>query len=157
MKTRKDILIEAIESEVETQNLYAMLAKAFNKAPSKQTFINLIPLENMHEQKIRQQFGKEFPDEKLTISPDKLPKLAIEERLEEPDQALKFAIAQEERAYYRYKHLAENSDDEDTKKLLLNLAEEESNHKDLLQDELNQLHGTMIWFDSSELNGLFED
>ncbi|MCB5260079.1 MAG: ferritin family protein [Candidatus Cloacimonetes bacterium] len=152
---RKQVYRIAIEAEIRSQNLYKALAKSFKNAETEQFFNQLVMYEEIHEQKVRELFAKEFPDSTLKLMDD----LDMELRgikLEDPKQVLEFAISREELTQNIYLKLAEQSDNEDTKSLLKQFAQEEVQHKELLFAELEKLHGILKWYDPSELTGLME-
>ncbi len=66
-------------------------------------------------------------------------------------------MGREDIARGHYLALAADTDDGALNKLLIQLADEESQHKDLLLAEIQHLQGAMQWFDPSELSGLMED
>jgi len=57
------------------------------------------------------------------------------------------AIESEKKAHERYRKISNLFDDEKGKKIFDNLAQDEINHKRILEDELYQLSnkGTIIW------------
>mgnify|MGYP003789717295 CR=1 FL=1 len=153
---KKQAYIQAIENEIRSQNLYQFMAvHCENK--EKNIFVNLIPMEKMHEEKMRSFFYKEFPGETLNISADLLPKTQKKiDEMKDPKSIFDFAIEREKMAQEAYMDLALNCDDEDMKTFFKQMAEEEKNHADILFTEIEKLENTMIWFDESELNGLME-
>jgi rubrerythrin len=153
---RKEAYQMAIQNEILSQNLYEALAKGFKNPDSSSLFIELITLENIHEDKLRIAFHQEFPLGEICIDADLLPFLKIGD-IKEPHQILEFAIAREQAAHDAYQDLAENTADADLQKMLRQLAAEEEGHKELLLTEMQRIQGAVIWYDPSELNGLVED
>jgi rubrerythrin len=157
MPNRKETFILAIQAEIMSQNLYKLLAAAFTAKPEiSSVFAHLVPMEMLHEEKLRALFRTEFPDETIHIDPTVVHKAGIE-NISDPEKVLEFAITREEIAFEIYTKMAAESADPDTIKLLNTLAEDEDNHKIILQTEILRLDNLMTWFDPSELNGLVED
>lgn len=157
MINKEELYLLVIQEEIKAQNLYERLAKALNKEDSSRIFENLIKIEKIHEEKISEIFQSEFPKQKLTLNRkavDKIPDAAV---LKSPESAFRYAIENEEKAETIYLNLAEAADDETVKQILLEFAEDENNHRKLLEDEMIRLDGLLTWFDASELNGLMED
>jgi len=157
MFDRKEAFRLAIQNEIMSQNLYAALSRSFRKNPAvSTTFTRLIPMESLHEEKLRAAFAKEFPGIELKLDTNLSPALLASE-LDDPKKVLAFAISRELIANQIYLKLAAESTDPDLVKLLNRLALEEDNHKTVLETEILRLEGLMTWFDPSELNGLMED
>lgn len=156
MESRKEIYQIVIQEEIKAQNLYKSLAKAMNKTDSEDIFEKLIKIEEIHEEKVAEIFHKDFPDQELSIDRNLTPKVDNKIDLESPEKALKFAISKEEKAQHIYLELAEKESNDEHRKIFREFADDEKNHKKLLEDEINRLGGLMTWFDDSELNGLME-
>lgn len=156
MMTRKEALLFAIENEVKSQNLYRALANAFKDEQSQAMFKNLVPIEKVHEEKLVSLYKEENPDEELNINYALIPTPVEGESLDDPQGALEFAIKREHIAREGYLTFAQNAEDGELKELFEELAAEEANHAELLNDEINRIHGSMIWFDASELDGFME-
>ena len=152
---RKEAYRIAVEAEIRSQNLYRALAKSFKHKETEEFFEQLLKYEENHEAKVRGLYAKEYPNEPLQLMDDLTMELQGV-KLDDPKQALEFAISREELAQNIYLKLAEQSKDKDTEKLLLQFAGEEEQHKELLFAELEKLHGILQWFDPSELNGMME-
>jgi len=152
----REAIILAIQNEIKSQNIYQKLANAAKSEHARTTFLNLIPLEKIHEEKLINIFKKEFDSD-----PEGLDYSAILKfngaAPENPEEILKFAIEMEDHASEMYLKLAAESDNEFMKITFTQLAKEEENHHELLALEIEQMQGIAIWFDQSELSGLFED
>jgi len=157
MSDRKEALLLAIQNEIMAQNLYALMAKAFTDEQSRAMFLGLVPLEELHEDKLTEVFRSEFGDEDIDVDREALPSFKARQSLEDPLNILRFAVDQELVAHADYKRLAATAADDDTRVLFQNLAAEELNHKALLEARMEEMHGLLTWFDPSELNGLMED
>jgi rubrerythrin len=156
MNTKSDVYQKVIHAEIKAQNLYSALMKALGDAESKQVFLNLIQIEKNHEEKITDLFKAEFPELTLNIDRNVTPEFTNSNDLKTPENALHFAIGEEEDAARIYLDLAEQAESEDLKKLFQEFASDEQNHKKVLEDEITRMAGLMIWFDMSELNGMME-
>lgn len=157
MIDRKETYRLAIMNEIKSQVLYDLMSKSFVERPEAGlAFKRLIPLEKMHEDKLRAAFKKEFPNEDLNIDPKPKPYLKYS-NISDPKKVLIYAIAREIDASKMYKSMAAETTDEDLIALLTQLAKEEENHMSILEQEIQLLQGQMSWYDPSELNGLVED
>ncbi len=156
MDTIKNAYLYGIQNEIKTKNLYTLLQKAFLKAQVGNIFKELIELEKIHEKKLTEQYMKLFPGEKPDVDHEEIFTFHSEIDLKDANDVLQFAIAMEQQAHEKYTQLATDTEDEETRALFSYLAGEENNHKELLQDEIERIHGAMTWFDPSELNGLQE-
>ncbi len=157
MDTIKEAFLFGIQNEIKAKNLYSLLHKAFFEAEVGSIFKELIELENIHKQKLIEQFEKLFPNEKPEIDPKAMYSFHSEIDLKDANDVLQFAISMEQSAHDKYDELAAQTDNDEIKELFNYLASEEDNHKQLLEDEIERIHGAMTWFDPSELNGLQED
>lgn len=154
--TRKESFKVAVEAEIRSQLLYDALSKSFGNNETYNAFHELMIYETTHEEKLRNAFAAEFPGELLVTDGER--KLSIPGvELTDPKDVLEYAISREEEANAIYLAMAKDSSDAATKAMLLQLAEEECNHKALLLAEVQRLHGAMQWYDPSELSGLMED
>jgi len=152
---RQDAFRIAIEAEIRSQKLYKALSNSFKNSETAQFFKQLLHYEEDHEAKLRRLFAQEFPKQELVLTDD--PDIELKGlRLVDPKAVLEFAISREELAQVIYIKLAQQSEDEETKALLEQLATEEANHKELLFTEIQKLQGILQWYDPSELNGLME-
>lgn len=157
MESRKDAYILAIHYEIKSQSLYKSLAKSFRQENISQTFRSLVPLEEIHEEKLRNAFQREFPNDKLVIDEDQVKHDVPADMINDPKSILEFAIGREELAHDAYIRLASGCIDQEMKTLFQQFAEEESNHKVILQTEIQRIQGLISWYDPSELNGLVEE
>ncbi|PKN78329.1 MAG: hypothetical protein CVU48_08615 [Candidatus Cloacimonetes bacterium HGW-Cloacimonetes-1] len=152
---RKETFRIAIQAEINSQNLYISLSKSFGKAESATIFSNLVPMEKIHEEKLRAIFESEYPGETLELELNYIPDIKSVD-FNEPKNVLEFAISREEKAHAGYVKLAADTADPDLKAMLLRFAEEESYHQTILLTEIQRLQGMIQWYDPSELNGLVE-
>jgi len=153
---RKEAYIMAIENEIKSKNLYTILAKSFKHEESIKTFHLLESLEKIHEEKLIEAFKKEFKISTTAFDTNMLPKIDIRRNLSDPKNILEYAMDRELAMADQYDDMASECQDEELKEFFLNLVKEEKNHKELLEMELDRIHGSAIWFDESELTGLME-
>lgn len=144
-----------ITAEIRAQKMYAALAKSFGNSETSSVFTELVMLEKNHEDKVRKLYAEMFPGQTLDLGEIKENELKSV-NLSDPKEVLEFAITREELAHNNYSSLAEQATDPAAKELLLQFAQEESKHKNLLLTEIQRLQGALSWFDPSELNGLME-
>lgn len=157
MPLHKEIFNLAIQNEIMSQNLYAALARSFARNPAiSQTFAGLVPLEKIHEDKLRKAFQKEFRGDKPEVD-TRLSHLIKPEDISDPQKALEFAISRELIAAEIYLKMAASATDDELITFLRDLAAEEEGHKTVLETEILRMDNLMTWFDPSELNGLLED
>lgn len=152
---RKETFRIAIQSEIHSQNLYLVLAKSFRNSETSAMFQLMIPMEKLHEEKLTTIFESECPGETLDLDPNLIPDIDPG-LINDPKSVLEFAISRELTAHAIYIDLAAGTGDPDLKKLLLKFADEELNHKTVLETEIQRLQGMIQWYDPSELNGMME-
>jgi rubrerythrin len=157
MMNLKETYHLAIQNEIKSQILYTMLSKSFKDNPeSSQVFKHLVPMEKMHEEKLRAAYKQEFPHEKLIV--DSITRLNLTSvDIDEPKKVLEYAISREDEARDIYTHMANATREPDRIKLLKELATEEEYHRTVLETEIQRLQGMISWYDPSELSGLVED
>ncbi len=147
----------AIENEIKSKNLYALLAKTCKDSEAKKTFHLLESIEKIHEEKLIKAFKQEFKTTELDIEPNLLPAFTLKKKITDPKSIIEYAIDAEISMADIYHEMAVNEEDSELIQLFRSLEKEEKEHKDLLETEMNRIQGTMVWFDDSELNGLMED
>jgi len=153
---RKETIRLAIQAEIKSQNLYKALAKSFTNPETSTLFQQLVPMEVLHEEKLRLIYAKEFPDSTLELDENLTPDLKGI-KIREAKNVLEYAISREEIAHDIYLALADDTNDAELKNLLYQFAQEELDHKTILFTEIQRLQGMMQWYDPSELNGFVED
>lgn len=156
MKTLIELYNYAIEQEVKIRNLYLLLEKSFKSEDLQNIFKRLAVIEKGHADKLSKMFKEKFPGESLNVNPDELPAYSNKHDLSDAKSVFLFAIEEEQKAQKKYQELAELETDSNIKEFLRALAEEESKHADLLEKEIEKMEGILIWYDETELNGLFE-
>jgi rubrerythrin len=157
MPIHKEIFNLAIQNEIMSQNLYKVLAHSFTANPDvSKILLGLIPMEKIHEEKLRKAFQKEFPGAKPEVDTN-LSHLVKPTDIDEPGKALEFAISREVIATEIYAKMAASATDPDLVEFLKSLAAEEEFHRIVLETEILRIDNQMTWYDPSELNGMVED
>jgi len=157
MMDRKETYKVAIENEIKSQVLYDLMSKSFKERPETSVvFKRLIPMEKAHEDKLRAAFKKEFPNEVLTVDVNQKPGFTARDIID-PKKVIIFALYREIDAAKIYKNMAAETTDEDLIALLNQLAKEEGNHQEILEQEIALMQGQLSWYDPSELSGLAEE
>ena len=134
----KDLLEAAVKSEIDSYQLYSIMAKKTKNGLLQDKLNFLAKEEEKHQKFIEDIFKNQFPDKKLDL-PDEtlvpLPEIKINE--ETPmSKMLKQAMAAEKNASDFYKNLAERFEkDSDTHKTLLYFADMEVGHYKILELE----------------------
>lgn len=130
-----EILNFAIDREKEAVAFYTDLAKEATRASLKQTFEDFAKEEGKHvallsdisgnKEKIDSYELKKIPDLKIS---DYMVEIEYKQGMPMPD-ILKLAMKREEKAVKLYNMLADQTSNDDVKKVMLILAQEESKHK----------------------------
>jgi len=154
---RQDAYVYAVENEIKSVNLYTVLAKTFSDEDLIKTFNHLASLETIHKDKLIKTYKREFDNQPLIYDEDAMPRINVKRDLTDPANIIEYAIDREITMADQYEFMSKESDKDEIKSFFSSLAEEEKNHRDLLETELNRIQGLMVWFDNSELNGLMED
>ena len=130
-----EILNFAIDREKEAVEFYTSLAKEATRASLKETFENFAKEEEKHVALLSDIAGnKEKIDayEFKTITDLKISDYMVEKEYEEGmpmPEILKLAMKREEKAVKLYQTLADQTDNEEAKKVFMILVQEESKHK----------------------------
>ena len=144
MQSRKEAYLFAIQNEIKSQNLYRMLAKSFKCKEIATVFERLVPLEQLHEEKLREIFRKEFPDESIPVDPKAIPDFMNHNDIKDPRAIYDFAVERENYAEESYQKLAAQTEQNELKKLFYTLASEEKNHAELIYTEIEKLANTLV-------------
>jgi len=144
----------AIEAEKEASQAYSKAAKRTKNPKGRDMFQQLSEFEMNHYQKLTgllqslQEKGEWVlyggTSLKKKIIPLKMEKPKGQEQLTDMD-ALKIAIREEKRALAYYRSMAELTRDPRGKDMYKRLADEESLHEKLLNDQYYSLHNTGLW------------
>lgn len=130
-----EILTFAVDREKDAVEFYTSLAKEATRASLKETFASFAKEEEKHvallsdisanKAKIDSYELKKIPNLKIS---EYMVEIEYEEGMPMPD-ILKLAMKREEKAVLLYNMLAEQTSDDDVKKVMLILAQEEAKHK----------------------------
>ncbi len=140
MKTEefKQILLKAIDREVDSYALYTALADKVKDSALKGTFRELAQEETYHRKTLQEYLS----GSKKVLKFDEVKDYKLSELIESPAPSsdmkpldgLKLAIKKEEEAMQMYEKLADASADPDQKKIFTELAKMERGHKARLED-----------------------
>ncbi|MFA6956218.1 MAG: ferritin family protein [Thermoanaerobaculia bacterium] len=138
--TPRQVLIEAIQSEVESREILLRLSERAATPDVRKRLVELADKELLHraklEKKFRDEIGEAPPEPaeaKITLSND-LARLDMR-------RALKFVLDREREAEGTYRFLAERVPNTELGSLFLELAEIEWKHKNEIQREYDQSSG----------------
>ncbi len=144
----------AIESEKGASQAYAKAAKRTKNPKGRNMFEQLSEFEMNHQQKLTELFKSlQEKGEWVLYGGTSLKKKAIPFKIERPKgpeqlsdmDALKIAIREEKKALSYYRSLATLTRDPRGKDMYKRLADEESLHEKLLNDQYYSLHNTGLW------------
>ncbi|MCM2316089.1 MAG: hypothetical protein NDJ92_13165 [Thermoanaerobaculia bacterium] len=135
--TPREVLLDAIRSEVESREILTQLAERAATTPVRKRLLELADKELLHrarmEKKYRDEIGEEPPEPapvRITLSDD-LVELDMR-------RALKFVLDREREAEGNYRFLAERVPNTELGSLFHELAEIEWKHKTEIQLEYDQ-------------------
>lgn len=128
-----EILNYAIENEQNAVDLYTQLAEQSTNPSAKKAFLMYADEERAHKSKLQNvKAGKRMLVVEENIQDLQIADYTVDVELDENasyQDILIFAMKLEKAAFRLYTDLAEQTDDSETKQLLLNLAQEEAKHK----------------------------
>ena len=145
----EDIIERAIESEIEASKFYADVAAKTQDAFLKNLFITFSKEEVRHRQ-ILETF-RDDPSASITF--EKVPDFHVAETVEKPElsldmkpvDAIALAMKKEELAMKQYTELAEVCTNADRKKLFLELAAMEREHKAKMEAAFVDIGYPEVW------------
>ena len=149
LKNYINILSMAIENEVEDYEFYLGVSQKVEDANIKSIFKELAEQELGHRDLLSSYLNNDarplnftqVPDYKVSETVDR-PKLSLQMK---PVDAIALAMKNEEDAMQMYKDLADNSSDEEQKKLFMNLSNMEKGHKVQLEDIYTNMAFPEAW------------
>jgi rubrerythrin len=149
-----DLLIEAMNSEIEAKKFYEDASAKAQSQAGKQLFSELAEFEQNHYIRVkkiyeliqRKSVEEEFEEKQEIPTINAEVEGEFEPNKDEIVTVLTLAIDAEKKAQERYENIASLLDD-DYKNIFTTLAQEERNHQKILEDEFYQLSnkGTIIW------------
>ncbi len=151
----KDVLIEAMNSENKAKKFYLYASSKAQSKAGKILFKELADFEQNHYNRVKKIIDNLTNDEKITCEEpcQEIPSVQseiegeLEPNKDEIIDILDLAIKSEKEACQRYERIAEMINDEEGKKIFNVLANEESNHQKILEDEFYHISnkGVIIW------------
>jgi rubrerythrin len=149
LKNYLNILSMAIENEVEAYEFYLGVSQKVEDANIKSIFKELAEQELGHRDLLSSYLNNDarplnftqVPDYKVSETVDR-PKLSLQMK---PVDAIALAMKNEEDAMQMYKDMADNSSDEEQKKLFMNLSNMEKGHKVQLEDIYTNMAFPEAW------------
>lgn len=155
MSDLNDILIEAMKSELEAKNFYINASNKAQSQAGKNLFKDLSEFEQNHYEKVKNIIESLENEINIDISAEEQNIKHIESEVEgefEPNKdeivtVINLAIESEKNALERYEKISTMFEDEESKKIFNSLAQDERNHKRILEDQFYQLsnRGIIIW------------
>jgi rubrerythrin len=155
MSDLNDILIEAMKSELEAKNFYINASNKAQSQAGKNLFKDLSEFEQNHYEKVKNIIESLENEINIDISAEEQNIKHIESEVEgefEPNKdeivtVINLAIESEKNAQERYEKISTMLEDEENKKIINSLAQDERNHKRILEDQFYQLsnRGIIIW------------
>jgi rubrerythrin len=149
-----DLLVEAMNSEIEAKKFYEDASAKAQSQAGKHLFTELAEFEQNHYIRVKKIYEslKNKVEEEEFEEKQEIPTINAEVEGEfEPNKdeivtVLTLAIDAEKKAQEQYKNIASLIDN-DYKNIFTTLAQEERNHQKILEDEIYQLSnkGTIIW------------
>ncbi len=154
--TMKQMLKQAIRSEIDGRRFYEFLADKTKNPDAKRKLSTLAQDEKRHESILYRIYEKRF-GEKI----DKVPEQGVgvlSEFFAHPEkhegmsevQYIGLAIQAELAATEYYKGEAKNAEDAETKQIFGRMAEEEFSHYESLEAEKSAIGGNYFWFEFGE-------
>ena len=155
MSTLDNLLVEAMNSEIEAKNFYNNASKKAKSQAGKKLFRELAEFEQNHYERVKniiESYNNRL-EFKETRTKKEIPTIQSEIEGEyEPNKdeivtIINLAINAEKKAQERYSKIAEMLDDDESKKIFHELAQDDRNHQKILEDEFYQLSnkGIIVW------------
>jgi len=155
MSDLDNLLIEAMNKELEAKKFYNNAASKAQSKAGKKLFNELANFEQNHYDKVKEIIESRNKDIDITVNSEAQDILSIKSEIEgefEPNKdeiatVINLAINAEIKAQERYNKIAQLMSDSESKKIFQNLAQDERNHQRILEDEFYHLSnkGTIIW------------
>ncbi len=156
-KTRIDTLLtDAMNAEAKANKFYKEAAAKASSSAGKNLFSELADFEQGHYdrlQKIIEARGKGLKLTGITTPQEISTKSEVEGQFEpnkdEIVTVLTLGIEAEKKARAKYLEISKMFDDDESKAIFTNMAEEERKHQSILEDQFYSMSnkGTMIWGD----------
>ncbi|SDU18133.1 ferritin family protein [Desulfobacula phenolica] len=146
----KQVISDAIKGEIEAKNFYEKVAKRIKDAYLKELFEQFSREEGKHEKILIRVLTEEkmdtsfFDYEKDFKVSETIAMPVVNEEMD-LKSAVGIAMKNEEIAMKKYMTLAENCDDEQLKKIFLDLAAMERNHKFKMEQKFVDVAYPEVW------------
>jgi len=155
MSDLDNLLIEAMNSELEAKKFYVEASMKAQSQAGKKLFEELAEFEQNHYDRVKNIIESRTNNKKIQTEDISTHDISINPEIEgeiesnkdEIITVLSMAIDAEIKASERYEKIADLFDDERSKNIFFNLAQDERNHQKILEDEIYQLSnkGSIIW------------
>ncbi|MBN1885883.1 MAG: ferritin family protein [Candidatus Krumholzibacteriota bacterium] len=146
----REALEKAIYREIGARDFYGSVAGTITNPEGRDRFRHLSEDEEAHRAKLvgwlEERLGVRFVFDDAKGAASEIQGIELSAQTG-AFEALKLAIEAETNAEAYYRRQAAAFDDAELEKLLLEIADEESGHRSLLEAELNSLRGGFYWFD----------
>ena len=158
----KELLMQAIKSEIDGQRFYNYLAKMTSNDDARRKLANLAGDEVRHEKALREIYNKIYGEKDIALPQHGVGVLS--KFFEHPEghedmterQYIDLAIEAELAATNYYKAEAARADSDEFKKIFERMAAEEYSHFELLQAEKDALSGNYYWFSFDDTSPMEE-
>jgi rubrerythrin len=154
-RTVDDLLVDAMNSEIEAETFYAKAADKAHSEAGKKLFSELANFEHNHFERVKTIIESRTSGTKMDLPaahpklPDIKPELEgeFEPNKDEIVELLTLGIKAEKEAQHRYIEIAAQLDDPEGKEIFSSLAEDERRHHALLEAQYYHMSnkGTIIW------------
>lgn len=142
-----EIIEEAIYHEQSSHDYYLKVAAAIENPSGKEQYRHLAHEEIRHREVLEERYraltGKRFRYEPSKVDPDQLP---IPTSNATAIEALELAMEHELEAVANYRELAADASSEESRRVYLELANDEQQHYEWFRDQRNALRGGVHWF-----------
>jgi rubrerythrin len=142
-----EIIEEAIYHEQSSHDYYLKVSAAIENPSGKEQYRHLAHEEIRHREVLEERYrvltGKRFRYEPSKVDSDQLP---IPTSNATAIEALELAMEHELEAVANYRELAADASNEESRRVYLELANDEQQHYEWFRDQRNALRGGVHWF-----------
>jgi rubrerythrin len=156
LEDKRTLLKAAIKGEVDGYTYYNLLAEKTENKDAKRRLENLRDDEKRHKAILVDLYGKhiggpigELPEKGIGALATVFDKGKLK-RLKTEQEYINLAIEAELASMKFYKESAEKIDDDEFRKILDNLSEEENSHYEILMAEKEAMAGNYYWFSAGD-------
>lgn len=137
-----EILCTCIELERNAYNFYSKAAHRSTNPEGKKVFAKLAEREKSHARSLENRYKHILKEKKCPVTKIK-PTILVEETIVDKSmsdlEVLELALKDEEQAYHYYVKSAESTDDLKSREILLDLAKDEIEHRQVLTREIERI------------------